>query len=75
MKSKDEIRRAVLMELAHLGIRGEVQNGGKHARVIWEHNGQVRTLIIPGTPGDRRAKLNCMCDLRRALRKDGVLAR
>jgi len=73
MKGSKEIKRAVLAELGRLGIRAQVVYGGVHPKVIWEHNGQMRVQILPGSPSDFRAKRNNICSLKRQLRKDGVL--
>ena len=73
MKSSKDIRRAVLAELGRLGIRAQVVDGGKHPMVVWEHNGQMRAQTLPSTPSCHRAKQNCVSDVRRVLRRDGVI--
>jgi len=43
---------------------------GKHAAVVWTHNGQERVHIIPLTPSDHRSAANSMAQVKRTLRAD-----
>jgi Rha family phage regulatory protein len=65
---------AAIAELRAVGIDPQVVHGGKHIQVVWSHNGKERRYITGNTPSDWRAPLNVKSDVRRMLRKDGVLA-
>ena len=45
--------------------------GRKHLIVSWFDHGRRYTLVVPASPGDRRARLNSRSTLRRLLRTGG----
>jgi Rha family phage regulatory protein len=65
---------AVLEELAAVGIKPHVSNGGKHIKVAWTHNGMPRIQGVACTPSDARGVQNARARVRRALKEDGLLA-
>lgn len=63
----------LLDELKRYGLRGEVNDRGKHLEVRWEVAGiGERFVIAPRTPSDWRSGMNTRSDLRKMLRKDGL---
>jgi hypothetical protein len=44
-----------------------IEHGGKHPRLVGDHQGQPFVFAFPGSTGDWRAVLNCVSDLRRVL--------
>lgn len=56
-------------ELARLNIRGRVERGSRHPRLVINLRGRVFRLVYAGTPGDRRSLLNSRAQLRRFLRR------
>ena len=70
-----EYRDAILAELRAAGMQGvTIINQTKHPRAQWSHKGEPRTYIFPSTPGDgNRGLKNCVADVRRILRQDGLL--
>jgi hypothetical protein len=74
MRSEKEIRKAILKELAKHGINPKTEWGGSgHQKIIWEHNGQVRMKVIAASPSCRFALQNGISDVRKILRRDGVI--
>jgi hypothetical protein len=67
----NEIIKRLERELAALGLEATIEHGGRHPRVIWTDpiDGQLRKLVIPGTPSDWRAPRNAVCGLRRLLKQ------
>ncbi len=63
----------VKKELSLHGIDAKVQSGGKHIKITWQHNGQSRLFVVAVTGSDVRGRKNARADLRRLLRRDGVL--
>ena len=64
---------AALAELAAAGITPAVEQGRKHIKITWQHNGEPRSYVTATTPSDYRALLNVRSDVRRILRLDGVI--
>jgi len=65
---------AACAELRSVNIDPVVRPAGKHAAVIWTHNGRERSYYTALTPSDVRAHLNVRADVRRILRQDGLLS-
>lgn len=61
---------AAIEELRLAGYRPVWEPRGKHAAIVWQHEGQGRSYIVPLTPSDHRAGLNCRADVRRMIRDD-----
>jgi len=56
---------AIARELAAAGIEEyRVEHGGKHPKLVFMHQGQVRNYILSGSPSDHRALRNMVHDLR-----------
>ncbi|WP_020184806.1 Rha family transcriptional regulator [Methylopila sp. 73B] len=55
-------------EIEAAGRLPKVEFRGKHLAVVWEQAGSLKTYIVPSSPSDRRAWLNCRADVRRILR-------
>lgn len=69
-----EIRERIEKELAkHTGLNFAFQRRGKHPCVVLSHAGQSRFVVFTSTPTDRRGILNCISDVRKALRHIGVI--
>lgn len=64
---------AALSELRAVGIDPAIEHGGKHIRIVWDHDGQQRLFIVPKTASDWRAALNSRSDIRRMLKSDGLI--
>lgn len=58
--------------LQDYGIKGWVEERGKHLAVVWKFKDKYRTLIASRTPSDHRSLLNNRTQLMRMLREDGV---
>lgn len=52
---------------AHGGENVRLVHGGKHDKLLFDHNGQRRWTTVAKTPGDFRAKQNQLSDLKRLL--------
>ena len=66
---------ATLDELAKVGIRAPtIARGGKHIQVRWTSpNREPRMMAVACTPSDVREAANTRRDVRRLLRRDGLL--
>jgi hypothetical protein len=65
---------AALSELAKVGIRDvEKAYGGKHLQIRFRSNGSHRAYSMPLTPSDWRSPNNTRSDIRKILKKNGVL--
>lgn len=62
-----------LSELSAVGITPEVFHGGKHIRIHWRHNGELRSHTVPKTPSDWRTPANNRSQIRATLKRDGLL--
>lgn len=62
-----------LSELSAVGIKPEVFYGGKHIRLHWRHNGELRSHTVPMTPSDWRSGANNRAQIRGTLKRDGLL--
>lgn len=60
-------------ELGRFGITPNVEHGGKHLRLRWDHNGQPRSTTVAVSASDFRAPLNVRKQVRAILRQDGFL--
>lgn len=65
---------AVRAELRLFDIEPSVRPTGKHAAVVWQHNGEERACYTSLTPSDWRAPQRARSDVRKILRGDGLLA-
>lgn len=64
---------AALAELSAAGITPAVEQGRKHIKVMWQHNGHDRMYVTGNSPSDWRAPLNVRSDIRRMLKADGLV--
>jgi hypothetical protein len=71
---KSECLDVVLRELRENNIKPAVNSGGKHIAVSWYHNTESRRFTCDISASDHRAIVNARADIRRILRRDGVLA-
>lgn len=56
---------AIARELKAAGVgHYKVEHGGKHPRLVFEHDGRPLSYTLPGSPSDHRALLNMVHDLR-----------
>jgi len=56
---------AIARELKAAGVEHyKVERGGKHPRLVFEHDGRQLSYTLPGSPSDHRALLNMVHDLR-----------
>ncbi|EPY00449.1 hypothetical protein [Magnetospirillum fulvum] len=56
---------AITRELKAAGVEHyKVERGGKHPRLVFEHDGRQFSYTLPGSPSDHRALLNMVHDLR-----------
>jgi len=56
---------AIARELKTAGVEHyRVERGGKHPRLVFEHDGRPFSYTLPGSPSDHRALLNMVHDLR-----------
>jgi len=69
---RNELVDVTLEELAKFGLKGTVEDRGKHLGIVWSYNNQEHTTIVARTPSDHRAYLNCRGDVRRQLRNANV---
>lgn len=65
---------AAVAELNAVGITPDIMHGGKHIQIRWQIGGRDRMYVTAASPSDRRAHLNVRADMRRMLRKDGLLS-
>ena len=59
---------AVIGELRRAGIADYQVEYGKHRKIVLEHNGQRRMVVVPNTPSDRFGPRRAAADVRRTLR-------
>jgi len=56
---------AIARELKSAGVDDyKVERGGKHPRLVFDHDGRQISYTLPGSPSDHRALLNMVHDLR-----------
>lgn len=69
MGSKPQKERvsAVSEYLTENGIRFEIEDGTKHARLVLFFEKERRKLFLAGSPGDCRGLKNFVSDVRRAV--------
>ena len=60
---------AALDELAEHGIPCRVE-GGTHWKIVFEHRGRKRTVVVARSASDWRAAENARAHVRRKLRED-----
>jgi hypothetical protein len=71
---RNDVLEAITRELEAAGVSHEVREGGKHLLVRWTARHLTRTLTVQrGGSGEWRASLNARADVRRMLRRDGVM--
>ena len=64
----DDIGKALIRRAREWGaVDVRIEHGGKHPRLVGHHKGVAFMFVFPGSTGDRRAALNCLCNLRRVL--------
>lgn len=74
MATKDEVAKAVARELERFEIKSRIEHhGAKHPRIIWDVNGRTFAYPFSRHANDRRAPRNAVADIRRILRRAGVL--
>jgi hypothetical protein len=64
---------AVTDELDRAGVRYAINMNG-HVHVTWQHRGADRRIVVSATPSSDRARWNARGDVRRILRRDGLIA-
>ncbi|MGI9489050.1 MAG: type II toxin-antitoxin system HicA family toxin [Geminicoccaceae bacterium] len=75
MSRRDHID-ALTRELENYGATHvRVEQGGKHHRLVFTHDGKERFYVVPGTPSDRRGTLNALADIRHILGVRRTLAK
>jgi hypothetical protein len=76
MARRNEVLAMVLSELKAVNIEPWIEDGKTHLKVRWTNPilGETRTVIVSGTPSDRRARHNARSFVRRMLRIDGLIA-
>jgi hypothetical protein len=73
MSSRNEVVDRVLEELERYGIRGQVNERGKHLEIAWAYqDGRSRQLFVSRTPSDWRAPVKARADTRKILRTDNI---
>jgi hypothetical protein len=50
-----------------------IMHGAKHLQLRWTYNGQSRMVTVPCTASDLRSPLNTRAEVRKLLRRDGLL--
>lgn len=71
---KNDCAVAAMEELRRAGYQPLWEPRGKHAAIVWLHDGNERQYTVPLTPSDHRAALNCRADVRRIIREDQATA-
>ena len=76
MARRNEVLTMVINELKAVNIEPWIEDGRSHLKVRWTNpiQGETRTVIVSGTPSDRRARHNARSFVRRMLRIDGLIA-
>jgi hypothetical protein len=76
MARRNEVLMMVINELKAVSIEPWIEDGRSHLKVRWTNpiQGETRTVIVSGTPSDRRARHNARSFVRRMLRIDGLIA-
>jgi hypothetical protein len=76
MARRNEVLTMVINELKAVNIEPWIEDGRSHLKVRWTNPivGETRTVIVSGTPSDRRARYNARSFVRRILRADGLIA-
>lgn len=73
MTRRNEEVEAVFSELRAVGLKGHVEELGKHLQIAWVlPDGKTRGVVVAKTPSDRRGALNARAQVRRFLREDNV---
>lgn len=69
MKTHRAYTDAAQAEFTRAGVtEWHIEQGGKHPRIVYQHEGVERFYVIPATPSDSaRGVLNMASDLRKAL--------
>lgn len=70
---RNDIVDMVVEELEAVGLKADVNKGGKHIKIQWQVMGKPRLFICPNTPSDHRSFLNSRSDIRKILRNDAQL--
>lgn len=65
---RNDVYRALTAELRSAGYRWREEMGGKHGKLIVDIGASHETIIVPSTPGDRRAVRNAMAHLHQRMR-------
>jgi hypothetical protein len=64
--------RAALAYLDSLGLKGRIEHGGKHPRLVFEHGGRELFVCMAGTPCNRHYAGNHIRQaINRAIRNAG----
>ena len=69
---KNEVRDSVEKLLDAAGIAHRFVPSGRHAKVLFEHNGRPEFVVVPNSPSCRRAAANARSFVRRLLRAGAV---
>jgi len=65
MRLGKDFEAAIARQLKAAGVEHyRVERGGKHPRLVFEHDGRQLSYILPGSPSDHRALMNMVHDLR-----------
>jgi Rha family phage regulatory protein len=73
MAMSNDCLEVALTELAAVGIVPEVSYGGKHIKLRWHHNGDLRQHTVSVTASDWRAPLGVKTQIRGTLKEDGLI--
>jgi hypothetical protein len=63
---------AVTAELDRVGVRYAISVSG-HVFVRWQHGGSMRRIVVSATPSSNHARWKARGDVRRMLRRDGLI--
>lgn len=73
MPAYNDCTKAAFQELEAVGIKGRLEDRGKHQALVWQHQGAERQLIIAISPSDWRAPMATRSEIRKMLKADGLL--
>jgi predicted aspartyl protease len=74
MSRRNPAMSAVITELQAAGLSYEVSGGGeRHYKIRTQINGRKQCFVVGTTASDRKAALNNRAQVRRALRKEGMM--
>ncbi len=70
----NECLQMVRDELDRVGVQYTVDTG-KHIHVRWRHGDADRLVVVSVSPSGNRARWNARSDVRKLLKRDGLIGR